>query len=103
MSILNYFKAKTTLPTASQPSLTEDAVQCANREVERVLEELQMQGGRRKRKAYSTFSDEDRAVIGKYAAENGNASALKKFKVSKPGLIESTVRSFKQKYVGLLQ
>ena len=77
-------------------------MQCANREVERVLEELQMQG-RRKRKAHSTFSDEDRAVIGKYAAENGNASALKKFKVSKPGLIESTVRSFKQKYVGLLQ
>ena len=44
-----------------------------------------------------------RPVIGKYAAENGNASALKKFKASKPGLIESTVRSFKQNYVSLLQ
>ena len=76
-------------------------MQCANREIERVLEELQMQGGRRKRKAYSTFSDEDCAVIEKYAAENGNASALKKFKASKPGLIESTVRSFKQKYASL--
>ena len=39
--------------------------------------------GRRKRKAYLTFSDKDSAVIGKYAAENGNASALKKFEASK--------------------
>ena len=53
-------------------------MQCTNREVEQVLEELQMQG-HQKRKA--TFSDKDRAVIGKYTAENGNASALKKINI----------------------
>ena len=56
-------------------------MQCANIEVERVLEELQMQGGPSKKKGILAFSDEDRAVIGKYTAANGNASALKKFKV----------------------
>ena len=45
----------------------------------------------RKRKCYISFNDEERAQIGQFAAENGNA-ALKKFKSSFPDLGESTVR-----------
>ena len=54
-----------------------------------------------KRKAYSVFSSEQRAAMGnfEYAAENGNAAAIKKFKGDIDGQLgESTVRLFKQKY-----
>ena len=42
----------------------------------------------RKRKRYINFTDEDRAKIGLYAAENGNNSALKKFRAQFPDLGE---------------
>ncbi len=44
----------------------------------------------KKRKAYISFTEEDRARIGQYAAENGNNAALKKFKPQFPDLGEST-------------
>ena len=59
----------------------------------------QQNGGKRKRNPYRRYSDTDRAVMGKYAAEHGNAEAVKKF----PGLRESTVRSFKKKYAQALE
>ena len=73
---------------------------------EAVQEELQRQQSEadwpklpRKRKAYTVFSSEQRAAIGKYAAENGNAAAIKKFKGDfDRKLGESTVHLFKQKY-----
>ena len=40
-----------------------------------------------------TFTPEDRAMIGRYAAENGNAVAVKKFKVTH-SVGESTVKLF---------
>ena len=52
----------------------------------------------RKRGNYNHYSPEIRAKIGKYASENGNSKALKKFKAEVPNLKESTVRSFKQAY-----
>ena len=42
----------------------------------------------KKRKAYTAFSDETRADNGRYAAENGNAAALKKFRSDIPDLTE---------------
>ena len=65
---------------------------------------LKLTGGK-KRNAYTAFSDEDRAKIniGKHAAENGNSSALKKFRRVYPDLGESTVRSFKRKYYEVLK
>ena len=54
----------------------------------------------RKRKHYINFTDEDRAKIGLYAAENENNSALKKFRAQFPDLGESTVRL---KYLALLE
>ena len=47
------------------------------------------------------FSDEQRATIGQYAAENGNAAAVKKFKGD--CLRESTVRLFKKWYLAELK
>ena len=44
------------------------------------------------------FTAEDRAAIGRYASENGNAAAVKKFRATH-NIGESTVRSFKKKYL----
>ena len=44
------------------------------------------------------ITDEQRYTIGKYAAENGNANTLRKFKTEFPNLNESTVRTFKKRY-----
>ena len=45
----------------------------------------------KKRKCYLSFTDEERARMGQYAAENGNNAALKKFRAQFPDLGESTV------------
>ncbi len=52
----------------------------------------------KKRKYTTTFTPEDRAVIGKYASLNGNAAAVKKFKATHE-IGESTVRLFKKRYL----
>ena len=44
-----------------------------------------------------SFTAEDHAKLGKYAAENGVAMAQKHFK--QLNLIESTVRYFREKYL----
>ena len=53
---------------------------------------------KKKRKYTVTFSPEDRAQIGKYAAENGNAAAVRKY-----GVGESIARLFKTKYLAALR
>ena len=53
--------------------------------------------GSKKRKYTTTFTPEDRAAIGRYVAENGIATAVKKFKVTHC-VGERTVRLFKKKY-----
>ena len=54
---------------------------------------------RGKRRRYTTnYTDEDRAAIAKYAYEHGNAAAIKKF-MPQFNLPESTVRSFKKRYL----
>lgn len=89
------------LPTPEQTGIGEEATLEANKAVESLLS--QQNGGKRKRKPYRRFSDTDRAVIGKYAAEHGNAEAMKRFKQEFPELPESTVRSFKIKYTNALE
>ena len=51
------------------------------------------------RGGYLKFTDEARFEIGKYAALHGPMSAVKKFKHAYPKLKESTVRTFRDKYV----
>ena len=52
----------------------------------------------KKRKYTTTFTAEDCAQIGKYAAENGNSTVVKKYKGTHH-IGESTVRLFKKKYL----
>ena len=47
---------------------------------------------------YRKWTDKQRYTIGKYAAENGNANTLRKFRTEFPNLSESTVRTFKKRY-----
>ena len=86
--------------------MSEAATREVNAAVSRVLTPTQpsSQQRSRKRKAYSVFSDEQRATIGQYAAENSNAAAVKKFKQDfDGGLGESTVRLFKKRYLAELK
>ena len=47
-----------------------------------------------------TYDDRTRANIGKYAAENGNAAAVRKYsKLLGHAVPESTVRGFKKRYL----
>ena len=57
------------------------------------------------RKAYTVFTAEQRATIGKYASEHGNPAAVKKVKANIEGgqLGESTVRLFKKRYIEELE
>ena len=66
----------------------------ANESVKRTLEKQASEQKAKKRKHQHThFSEVDRAEIGRYAAENGNAAAQRRFKAKFPDLGESTVRS----------
>ena len=68
MSILKYFQAS--LPNPEQTGIGERATTSANTEVSK---QLKLTGGE-KRKAYTAFSDEDRAKI---CCREWNSSALK--------------------------
>ena len=54
----------------------------------------------RSKKIYSKFTEDERFLIGKYAAINGASAAVRKFKTSHPHLKfgESTARSLRDKY-----
>ena len=97
MALLRYFQAQASLPTAEQTALSDTVTQSANAAV---LREVQVERPRR-RKAYTAFTAEQRATIGKFASEHGNAAAVKKFKADFEDnqFGESTIRLFKKRYI----
>ena len=97
MSLLRFFKPLGQLPTADQTGLPAHAVTSANSAVKRALDGEDTDRARRKRKYTTIFTPEDRAKVGKYAAQNGVAKAQKNFR--KLNLSESTVRYFKKAYL----
>ncbi len=97
MSLFHYLKPINRLPTAEQAGLPATIVQEVNQAVQDALDCDTRTG--KKRKYTVTFTPGDRAAIGQYAAENSNAAAVKKFKDTHD-VGESTVRSFKKKYLG---
>ena len=106
MALLRYFKPSSSLPTANETDISDAATREANAAVSCVLasdESRRVQpgpSGPLKRKAYTSFSEEQRAAICQYAAEHGNTSAVKRFKADfEGGLGESTVWLFKKKYL----
>ena len=58
---------------------------------------------RKSRGKYKEYTDENRAKISKYPCEHGNQRAIRHFRDKIPGLSESTMRSFKNKYRGKLR
>ena len=72
------------------------AIEEANKEVSNVITDS---GG--KRKPYLKLMPEQKATIGKYAAENGIVNAIRHFKGEFPGdsLKESTIRGWKKAYI----
>ena len=72
---------RSSLPTPQQTGIGERAITEVNAAVAEVIGDSGHSNGR-KRKRYTAFSDEDRAAIGRHAAENSNASALRKFRSS---------------------
>ena len=100
MSLYRYFKRP--LPTSDETGIGDTLTKKANECVRDALETSAQPRAKKARKERTVYSEEDRAAIGKFAAENGNARAQKHFKEKFPELGESTVRSFKQKYLSLL-
>ena len=71
-----YFKTVVALPTAAETGIGEVDTTAANKAVQQVIDGGAESGGRgRKHKAYTNFTDEQRAKRGKYAAENSNSAA----------------------------
>ena len=97
-----YFRPTTRLPSHKDTGIGEVATREANREVKRVLEKQASQQSAEKRKRHTNFSDTDRAEIGRYTAEYGNAAVQQHFKAKFPDLGESAVRSFKTKYLAAI-
>ena len=96
MSLLHYFKPISTLPMLEETGIGEAATKQANKAVQQVLESEQPPS---KQRMYTTYSNEQQAKVGKYATENGNTAALRKFEVEISNLGESTVRFFKKRYL----
>ena len=94
MSLRRYFKPANKLPTADKAGQSANVVKEVNQVVTRTLERTEASAGK-KRKYTTTFTPEDRAAIARYAAQNGNSAAVKKFKASH-NVGES---SFKKKYL----
>ena len=62
LSIVVYFQPANSLPTARETQLGDVVTQTAKQP--------------RKCKAYTVFTTEQRAAIGRYASENGNVAAV---------------------------
>ena len=104
MSLYKYFSAvkKEDLP-ATPPSgstLRQKEVDSANLLVSKEIERSKNSASRGK---YATYTELERARIGKYAAENGTTRACKHFsEVFKKNVPETTVRRLKCEYISQL-
>ena len=94
--LFKYFQRQS-LPRSEETGLGEVLTKEANTAVERVLEEDRNGAEGRKRK-YTHFTPEQRAKIGKYAAEYGNTASVRHFSKEFSTLGESTVKLFRKGY-----
>ena len=78
-----FFQPTTPLPTAKETMLGDVVMQLANAAVQREVQLVAKQ--LRKHKAYTMFTAEWRANIGRYASKHGNAAAVKMFKADFEG------------------
>ena len=99
--IFKYFERRS-LPKRDETGLGETVTKEANAAVEKVIEEERNAAKGQKRK-YTHFAPEQRAKIAKYAAECGDAAAVRHFSSEYQILGENTVRLFKKQYVAELK
>ena len=97
---MNY--KKKTVSTASETGIGERATNSANSMV-RNVQESESACDLKTKRSYTSYTDENRAAIGKYTVENSNAAALRHFRPHFMELRESTVRSFKTKYLAAVK
>ena len=110
MSLLKYFQlANPTLPKPDGPLSTavpSSSIAAANREVKQLLDGADKQDSPRttstyNRGTYERFTAEEKAKIGRRAAEHGVTASVRYFSKVFPGrsLKESSVRTWKTKYL----
>lgn len=99
---LHRFSRPTVLPTPKQAGLPENVISKASKVVSGLSSEASSSSRPTKRNYTTTFTAECHASFSKYAAEQGTAPACKKFKASH-GIGESTVMTFKKKYLEQLK
>lgn len=105
MALLKYFKVKKSpLPDPEGPLSERVSTECikgANDEVSLILNGDQPN----KRSPYLKATPEQKAVIGRYAAENGIVNSIRRFQKDFPtdSLKESTIRGWKNAYLKELQ
>ena len=101
MLLLRYFSPTTSLP-ASVPSLMLEALRDANKRVAGLATEAKEAGlaPKRPKTSHYNYSGEDRARIGKYAAEHSPTKAASHFwSLLKRPVPESTARFLKKQYL----
>ena len=104
MSLLKFFsrvKTKDGFPDPSGPlseAVPSSSIEEANKEVSAQLA-LVDDSGKKRRAAYMIATLEQKAKVGKYAAENGTTKALRHFAKDMPNLKDSTVRGWKTTYL----
>ena len=104
MSLLKYFsrvKTKDGLPDPCGPlneAVPSSSIEEANKEVSAQLASVD-DSGKKRRATYMIATLEQKAKVGKYAAENGTTKAIRHFAKDIPCLKESTVRGWKTIYL----
>ena len=102
MSLLNYFKQETphnSLPDPHGPlnkQLPSSSIEETNKEVDICYKTASTE---KKHSPYSFAAPDQKAKIGKYAAENGTTNAIRHFSKEFPNLKESTIRGWKSRYL----
>ena len=103
MALLKYFKREKEGPPDGKtcPSLTQDDLQAANAHVRKVLDDgADLREVQPKTRGKYNYTPEQRAQIGKYAAENGPTRAAKHFsQLWKRKVPEPTARRLKAQYL----
>lgn len=102
MALLKFFKLKDKLHDTTEASvLSKMEVEAANKQVSNALQSAAEKVSRGK---YNSYTPQQRAKIGKYAAENGPTKATKHFTaIWGIHVNESTARRLKSEYLGKLK
>jgi len=99
MALFKYFKPSKPSETVSSEEFNSNLNE---REKDKVVKELRnIEENKKKRSKYHVWTPAQRAEIGKYAADHGNASAVRTLGLKYPGLKRQTVSDFKLAYVKL--